>query len=105
MNRTLSHREFLLKFLSNPRKAAEYLNSVAEDGDIQYLLKALRNVVDANGGFSKLSQKIHMSRTSLYNALSENGNPEIATLEAVLKVYGIRIGFFPGVKNHKQKAA
>jgi len=36
-----------------------------------------------------------LSRTTLYKTLSENGNPEWATLEAILAVYGIRIGFLP----------
>jgi len=34
-----------------------------------------------------------MSRTSLYKALSDKGNPEINTLEAILKVFGIRLNF------------
>ena len=105
MKRTINHHEFLMKFLANPKKAAAYLNSAAEEGDLRYLLKALRNVVDAHGGFSKLARKIRMSRTSLYKALSEDGNPEISTLETVLKIYGIRIGFFSEVKHIHRKAA
>jgi probable addiction module antidote protein len=95
MNRTVDHHDFLMGFLANPKKAAAYLNSAAEEGDFQYLLKALRNVVEAQGGFTQLARKARMSRTSLYKALSEQGNPEVSTLEAILKVYGIRIGFFP----------
>ena len=105
MNRTVDHHKFLIEFLSKPKKAAAYLNSAAEEGDLKYLLKALRNVVEAQGGFTKLSRKVHMSRPSLYKALSERGNPEVSTLEAILNVYGIRIGFYSEEERHHRRAA
>lgn len=91
---TIRHHDFLMEYLANPAAAASYLNSVAEDGAIDYLLKALRNVVEAQGGVGALAKKTKMSRTTLYKTLSSKGNPEIGTLDAILKVYGIRIGFF-----------
>lgn len=94
MKRTISHHSYLVKHLEKPGEAAAYLNSVAEDGDLQFLLKALRNVVEAQGGIGKLAKAVKMSRTTLYKTLSPSGNPEIATLEAILSVYGIRLGFF-----------
>lgn len=94
MNRTVSHRDFLLKHLTSPAEAAAYLNAVAEDREIKELLKALRNVVKAQGGVGELAKKTKLSRTTLYKTLSSTGNPEVATLDAILAVYGIRIGFF-----------
>ncbi len=84
-----------MRHLANPAEAAAYLNSVAEDGDIRGLLKALRNVVGAQGGIGKLAKRTNLSRTTLYKTLSSTGNPEINTLDTILSVYGIRIGFFP----------
>lgn len=84
--------------------AYTYLHAEAEGGDLYYLLKALREVVDAQGGIGMLAKKTKLSRTSLYKTLSEKGNPEVATLDAILKVYGLRIGFFP-VKRRTKKAA
>lgn len=95
MKRTISHRSYLLKHLSSPEEAAAYLNSVAEDSDIKNLLKAIRNVASAQGGVGALAKAAKMSRTSLYKTLSSAGNPEVSTLETILSVYGIRIGFFP----------
>lgn len=95
MKNSVSHQSWLKKYLANPAEASAYLNSVAEEGDIKFLLKALRNVVKAQGGVGKLAKAIKMSRTTLYRTLSPSGNPEINTLEAILEVYGIRIGFFP----------
>ena len=105
MNRTVSHHDWLIKSLKNPVEATAYLNAVAEDGDLKFLLKAIRNVVLAQGGIGKLAKKTKLSRTTLYTTLSAEGNPEVATLEAILKVYGIRIGFFPEEKHHYRRAA
>lgn len=95
MNRTISHHDYLMKLLADRAEAAAYLNAVAEDGDIRLLLKALRNVVQAQGGIGELARKTKLSRTTLYRTLSSTGNPEVTTLDAILAVYGIRIGFFP----------
>ncbi len=95
MNRTLAHHGYLMKHLTNPVEAAAYLNAVAEDGEIKSLLKALRNVVEAQGGVGELAKKTKLSRTTLYKTLSSAGNPEVSTLDAILAVYEIRIGFFP----------
>lgn len=93
---TIPYHDVLIKDLAaNPAEAVAYLNAVAEDGELKYLLKALRNVVEAQGGIGKLARKTKLSRTTLYKTLSATGNPEIGTLDAILAVYGIRIGFFP----------
>ncbi len=94
MNRTTAYHAFLMKRLVDRTEAAAYLNAVAEDGDVRAMLKALRNVVEAQGGVGTLARKTRLSRTSLYKTLSAAGNPEIGTLDAILAAYGIRIGFF-----------
>lgn len=107
MNRTVSHRDFLIKHLTNPAEAAAYLNAVAQDGEIRAILKALRNVVEAQGGVGELAKKTKLSRTTLYKTLSSTGNPEVGTMDAILAVYGIRIGFFaiaPVRVGHRQAA-
>ena len=103
MTKTRSHHDYLMKHLLNRKEAAAYLNAVAEDGDIKSLLKALRNVVSAQGGVGRLAKKTKLSRTSLYKTLSAAGNPEMGTLDAILAIYGIRIGFFP-IKNTSSRS-
>ncbi len=95
MKQVIAHHDYLMEHLTSPGEAAAYLNAVAEDGDIKSLLKALRNVVESQGGVGKLAKKTKLSRTTLYKTLSFTGNPEVRTLDAILAVYGIRIGFFP----------
>jgi len=94
MIRAVSHHDALIKSLADPVEAAAYLNACAEDGEIKYLLKAIRNVVEAQGGIGELAKKTKLSRTTLYKTLSTSGNPAVGTLDAILAVYGIRIGFF-----------
>ncbi len=104
---TVSHHEWLIKRLADPVEATAYLNACAEDNDIKFLLKALRNVVEAQGGVGALAKKTKLSRTTLYKTLSTAGNPAVGTLDAILAVYGIRIGFFaiaPARSGHRQAA-
>ena len=104
---TVSHHEWMIKRLADPVEAAAYLNACAEDNDIKFLLKALRNVVEAQGGIGALAKKTKLSRTTLYKTLSSSGNPAVGTLDAILAVYGIRIGFFavaPARAGHRQTA-
>ncbi|MBI5883088.1 MAG: addiction module antidote protein [Elusimicrobia bacterium] len=92
---TRPHEEFLKKYLADPIEAAAYLNAIAEDNELDFLLEALRDVVEAQGGVGALAKKTRLSRTTLYKTLSSRGNPEFNTLDAILNVYGLRIGFFP----------
>ncbi len=78
-----------MKYLINPVNAASYLNAFAEDGETKFLLKALRNVVEAQGGIGELAKKTKLSRTTLYKTLSPTGNPEVETMECILAVYGL----------------
>ena len=104
MKNTLTHKSYLKKVLANPTEAAAYLNAELEEGEMVYLLKAIRNVAAANGGMGALAKATKMSRTTLYKTLSKTGNPEVATLRKILAVYGIRMGFFavkPTPTSHK----
>lgn len=93
MKRTVRYHDYLIKSLANPVEAAAYLSAVAEEGEIKSLLKALRNVVESQGGIGRLAKKTKLGRTTLYKTLSSNGNPEVNTLNIILRAYGIRISF------------
>ncbi len=86
---------YIIKGLLNPKEAAAYLSSVLEDGDQEYFLVALRNIAIAHGGIAALAKKTKLSRTSLYRMLSGEGNPEFATLEKLLKAFGLKIAVTP----------
>ena len=86
----VSHRKYLLEDLKNPGEAAGYLNAVLEAGHREVFLSALRDVVAAQGGISKLARRTKLHRQTLHRMLSKTGNPEIASLERVLEAMGLR---------------
>ena len=52
---------------------------------------ALRNVTEAQEGVAQLAEKAKLNRESLYRMLSERGNPEFRSLEALLHALGFRL--------------
>ncbi len=76
--------------LRDPQFAATYLEYALEDGGVETFLVALRNVAKAQGGMTQIAQATALGRESLYKTLSEQGNPEFKTLQAVLGALGMR---------------
>ena len=85
------YHECLIEDLKDPEEAAAYLDVALEYGDRPAFLLAMRNVIEAQGGMSKISRETGLNRENLYRALSENGNPEINSLEKLLKSLGLRL--------------
>ena len=81
----------LIKALRDPREALEYLNSALEDGDPEGFLLALRDVAEAQGGVAQLAEAAKLNRESLYRMLSDRGNPEFRSLDALLHALGFRL--------------
>ena len=56
---------------------------------------ALRDVAEAQGGLTKLAERADLNRSNLYKVLSEEGNPRLKTLGAVLHELGFRLSVEP----------
>ena len=80
---------------SNPKLAAHYLMDALEDPDPAVFLVALRDVVTANGGVTEVAEKAGMHRTSAYRMTSENGNPEVRRLSALLRALKLKLSIEP----------
>lgn len=91
MAKSTSYQDYLIKSLQNTEEAAGYLNAALEGGDISVFLLALQNVIKAQGGVSQLAEKTHKTRTSLYKALSENGNPDLKNTNEILSAIGMHL--------------
>lgn len=91
MTKARRYEEVLDEDLQDPVEAAEYLNACLEDGDPEVFLLALRDVARARGGLAKLAEVTALNREHLYRMLSENGNPELRSLEALLGALGFRL--------------
>jgi probable addiction module antidote protein len=93
---TRSHEEATVEsFRKDPAFAAEYLNSVLEDGDQEELMPALRRMSDAFGGVQELAGKAKLNANTLYRTLSPKGNPELKSLRAVLRAMGMQLTVRP----------
>lgn len=81
----------MIEALKDHDEAVAYLNEALEEsfhGDEEsqeVLLKALRNVPEAQGGIGKLAKKTHMRREVLYRVLSAEGNPELRTFTNLVR--------------------
>jgi probable addiction module antidote protein len=88
--------EVFIEELSKSKKDQELYLQIAledyeEDGNLEFFLLALRTIAIARGGMTELSKKTKMSRQSLYKALSEKGNPGLATIDTILKGLGFKL--------------
>ncbi|HXC40560.1 MAG TPA: addiction module antidote protein [Burkholderiales bacterium] len=88
--------DWLYAKLADPEFAAGYLNACMEEGDQPALMRALRQVAKARkGGVAGLARDTGLSRVTLTRALSETGNPELRSLNAVLAASGLKLAVLP----------
>ncbi len=91
MKKTIDYQSYLLHSLEDRQEAQGYLNAALTDGSVDSFLLALRNVIEAQGGMSKLAQKTHKSRSSLYKTLSDGGNPGLKSIDSILQALNLRL--------------
>jgi len=84
--------ETLNEALKDPEQAALYLETCLEEGDMELFTTALKDVANAYGGMSYISEVTHLNRETLYRTLSKDGNPRLDTLYKILGAMGLRIG-------------
>jgi probable addiction module antidote protein len=82
-------------FRKDPAYMVELLNSVLEDGEPGELLIALRQMSKTFGGIRGVAKQANLNPNQLYRTLSENGNPELKSLTAILRVMGLRLAVQP----------
>ncbi|WP_273301454.1 addiction module antidote protein [Sphingomonas ursincola] len=78
------------EFLTSEDDVVRYLNVWMEDGTTQEIARALGDVARSKG-MTEIAKRTGLGRQALYNALSENGNPTLETLMAVLSALGLRL--------------
>ena len=66
---------------------------------------ALRQVSKARKGVSTVARHAGLNRASLTRALSAKGNPELSSLNRILRATGLRLLIASGVPVRKSKAA
>lgn len=82
------------EFLSTPAHIAAYIEAVLEDDDPALLAHAIGVAARAHG-MAEIAQATGRSRESLYRALSDRGNPQLATFMGVLRALGLQLSIRP----------
>jgi probable addiction module antidote protein len=100
MNRHRNYDDVIIeRFRKDSEEAMLYLEVSLEefekDNNTGALLSALRTVAEARGGIPELARRIGMEKMTLYKALSEEGNPKLSTIGAVLHGLGYRMRLEP----------
>ena len=93
--KSIMHKDGLLKDLQDLEFAAAYFNAALEQDDMSVILLAIKNLVEANGGMSKIAKETGLNRESLYRALSEDGNPKLSTFYKILHALGMKLNAYP----------
>ena len=78
--------------LRTPAEMAAYLDAwlCEAPDDVTGIARALGDIARARG-MSQVARAAGLSRESLYKALSEDGNPSLATVLKVAKALGLRL--------------
>jgi probable addiction module antidote protein len=90
------------EYLDDEESIAEYLRLTCEDGAPAEIAAALGAVARARG-MTEIAAKTGLTRQALYKALSEDGNPELATIAKVAEALGFRLALVPAT--HGRDAA
>lgn len=77
-------------YLETEEDILYYLEAAMEGNDPGHIASALGDVARSKG-MTEIARKSGMGRQALYNALSENGNPTLETLIAVLGALGLEL--------------
>ena len=84
--------------MDNEEHISEYLKAAFESGDISEITRALGDVARARN-MTDLAEKMGISRQGLYKTLSENGNPEFATIQKLITALGLQMSVITPVKS------
>lgn len=88
--RDKSYEAATIAAMRDPMEAAAYLAAVIELDDPAALLVALRQIAKAHG-MAEVARRAELGEKTLFRALSEKGNPTLATVHKVLHAVGLRL--------------
>jgi len=80
--------------VASAEDAATYLNACLEFNDAVLLAAAIGDIARARG-MTEVARSSGLGRESLYKALSQQGNPEFATILRVVDALGLRLTVTP----------
>jgi probable addiction module antidote protein len=85
----------VLDYLKTEKDIEEYLNVVLEEKDYKFLPVALADIARARKAMTSAAKAAGVSRTTLYQSLSEDGHPAFETVAKVADSLGYKIALIP----------
>jgi probable addiction module antidote protein len=76
--------------LGSEEAIAVFMGEALQSGDAAYIAHALGVVARAKG-MKQIAEQTGLSREQLYRSFSEQGNPTLKTMLAVMKALGIEL--------------
>ena len=98
---SVKYHDDLMRSLRNSEEASAYLNAALEEGDKDFFLQALRDVLEAQGGMTQLARATKLNRVSIYKMLGTKGNPAFSNILRLMKAAGVRFSVSPEKTQHK----
>ena len=77
-------------YLGRPEAQAELLTEAFESGDAGYVAHVLGTIARAQG-MTQVARDAGVNREALYRSLSRDGNPELATVMAVVRSLNLNL--------------
>jgi probable addiction module antidote protein len=79
-----------VRYLESDADMAAYLEAALEEDDPALFAAALGDIARAKG-MTQIARETGLGRESLYKALSQEGNPEFATVLKVVRSLGLKL--------------
>jgi probable addiction module antidote protein len=86
----------IVNYLKTEKDIQEYLEVFLEEGDYEHIPLALADIARARKVMTKAAKAAGVSRTSLYQSLSEDGHPAFETVAKVAQSLGYKLTLVPG---------
>ena len=86
-----SYHSYLIESLKDPAEAAAYLDAVLEDGELEPILLALKNVAEARRSLSSSPTEPNVSWDTCYQLLSQGDAPGILLILKLLSSLGLKL--------------
>lgn len=92
MAKTKTTRYDVAEHLRSPEEMAAYLEACLDEpgADAAFIAKAIGDIARAKG-MSQVAREAHLSRESLYKALSGDRSPDFDTILKVLDALGLKL--------------
>jgi probable addiction module antidote protein len=85
----------IVDYLKTEKDIQEYLDVFFEEGDYEHIPLALADIARARKAMTAAAKAAGVTRTNLYQSLSEEGHPAFATVAKVAQSLGYKLTLVP----------